>query len=435
MRRMLPNYVAQMGGPPVRVLFVAPYTPSRIRIRLYGFIRHLARHHEVKVIALDGGKHARTDADDLEELRRMGVDVSVVHEPRLAPYLRTAHSRFTPAGHRLPLQVAFAASPRAQSAIADELRARPYDVLHVEHVRGLGALPADLATPIVWDAVDCVSLLFAEAARVAATPMTRLVGGLEAQLLRDFERQQLTRFRQILVTSERDRQALLDLARRPGSTGDGEEAQIANITVLCHGIEQPRAPVDDSARQADTLIFSGKMDYHANVAAAVTLVERILPIIWQVNPRVRLIIAGNNPPSTVQRLAHDARVTVTGYVPNLRAVISTAQIAVCPLPYAVGIQNKALEAMVVGTPVIVSSSAASGLQTVAGRDLIVADTPEAFAAETLRLLADPVARHRLAEAGARYVATCHDWDAVIAQLTAVYAHARCATVTQAETVT
>jgi glycosyltransferase involved in cell wall biosynthesis len=408
----------------MRVLFVAPYAPSRLRIRSYGFARHLARAHDVHVLALSAGELTQGALRDVGELRRRGVSVTIIHEPRYLPYLRTLKSVLLARG-AAPLQVAYTASAALRAAIVSELRARRYDVAHVEHVRGLGSLPDAITTPVVWDAVDCVSLLYAESLRHAATPMLRTVGRLEARRLRDFERRQLGHFAQILVTSERDRQALLELDATRGEEFAGEDGgpERAEVTVLPHGVDIPRPAAAEDLRQPDTLIFSGRMDYHANIAGALTLIQRIMPLVWSRRPQTQVIIAGSNPPHAVRQLARDARVTVTGYVRDLSALVSAATVAVSPLPYAVGIQNKVLEAMAAGTPVVASVAAAGGLRATPGRDLLVADTPDKFAEAALHLLDDPATWSSVAEHGAAYVADYHNWETITEQLTTVYERA------------
>ena len=409
----------------MRVLFVAPYAPSRLRIRSHGFIRHLASQHDVRVLALGMGGLSAAALQDVDELRRQGVAVTIIQETRSRPVLRALRSALIPGAVPMPLQVAYTASAALRAAITWELRARCYDVVHVEHVRGLGSLPGDIPTPVVWDAVDCVSLLYQESMRYAATPMLRTVGRIEARRLRTFERQQIFRFSQALVTSARDREALLALAGSAEDDDDDVPRAAAEITVLPHGVVAGRLPQRDWAeRQPETLIFSGKMDYHANVAGALRLVRRIMPLIWRNRPRARLIIAGSNPTRAVRQLARDPRITVTGYVRDLDALVSSATVAVSPLPYAVGIQNKVLEAMACGTPVVASGSAAGGLSAASGRDLLVADTPEEFADATLRLLDDSATWGSVARHGARYVAERHNWESITERLTRVYERAR-----------
>jgi len=316
-------------------------------------------------------------------------------------------------GRPIPLQVAYDAAPALRAAISEQLATRRFDLLHVEFIRALGALPETLPLPVIWDAVDCISQLYEQGAQVGATPLLRLLGSREAHRTRAFERVQLQRFPQILVTSSRDRQALLALAT-------ADEQRLADITVLPHGVDQEYFSVYNGPRAAETLVFTGKMSFHANVAGALTLVHQILPRIWQQRPGVRVLIAGSNPPPVVRRLARDPRIQVTGSVPDLRPYLRQAQVAVSPLPYAVGIQNKILEAMASGTPVVASPGAGAGLEAVPGRDLLLAADPAAFAEAVLRVLEDRALWDTLAEHGLAYIARHHNWPRIVAQLTAVY---------------
>lgn len=393
----------------MRVLFVTPYPVSRIRIRSYGFVSQLARQHELRVLALCAGEK---DQADMQDLRRQGIAITGIQEKRTRKILRCLGAL----GRSTPLQVAYDAAPALRAAISEQLAASRFDLVHVEFIRALGALPATLPLPVVWDAVDCISQLYEQGAQAGATPLLRLLGSREAQRARAFERVQLQRFRQILVTSTRDRQALLALATSDGQT-------LAEISVLPHGVDQEYFSVHTGPRAAETLVFSGKMSFHANVAGALTLVQQILPRIWQQRPAVRLLIAGSNPPQVVRHLARDPRIQVTGSVPDLRPYLRQAQVAVSPLPYAVGIQNKILEAMASGTPVVASPSAGAGLEAVPGRDLLLAADPAAFAEAVLRVLEDRALWSTLAEHGLAYIARHHNWQDIISQLTAVYERA------------
>src|SRR5260370_42556789 len=117
--------------------------------------------------------------------------------------------------------------------------------------------------------------------------------------------------------------------------------------------------------------------------------------------------------------ARDPRIELTGHVSDLRPHIAQAQVALAPMPYAVGIKNKVLEAMALGTPVVATPCFATGLHAVAERDLLVADTPETFAQAVLRLLADQTLWHRLAQSGLNYIATSHNWDSISQKLSAI----------------
>ena len=108
---------------------------------------------------------------------------------------------------------------------------------------------------------------------------------------------------------------------------------------------------------------------------------------------------------------------------DMRPYLAKATVAACPITYGVGIQNKVLEAMAMGTPVITSPRAQMALGVVSGIHLLIADRPDAFADQVLRLLSDAALRARLSDAGRRYVTGNHHWPTIAARLARVYAEA------------
>lgn len=389
----------------MRILFVAPYPPSPVRTRLYGFITHLAPYHKIDVLSL-----AQKDQSwiDIRELQKMGINITIIQNSRLNACWRTIAA--LPSTR--PLQVAFAGVPLLHQAVQERLATGNYDLLHIESIRVLGAIPYQLPVPAIWDAVDALSTLYSDAHKANATWLMRLLGSFEAQRLLTYEQLQIQRFRSILVAAERDRQYLTQLSARTSSP--------AKIFALPHGIDRAYFRSYSGQRQNETLIFSGRMSFHANIASVRWLVKEIMPLLWRNHPDLRLVIAGSHPPASIQRLAHDRRIVVTGYLPDLRLAISQASISLCPLLYAAGVQNKILEAMALGTPVVATSCAAAGLQAVAGRDLLVADNATDFAHAVLRLLSDQPLWQQLTQNALAYIATYYTWERAISQLTMIY---------------
>jgi polysaccharide biosynthesis protein PslH len=176
------------------------------------------------------------------------------------------------------------------------------------------------------------------------------------------------------------------------------------------------------------LVFVGRMGYHANFAAARSLISELLPRLWQRRPEVRLLIVGDAPSPALRTLAEQAgpRVEVTGYVPDLRPYLARATLAVSPLPYAVGIQNKVLEAMAMATPVVATPAACGGLSTIAGEHLLIAANGDAMTAAVERVLDDPALARRLGAAGRQYATARHDWRAAAMNLASSYREAMAA---------
>jgi glycosyltransferase involved in cell wall biosynthesis len=221
---------------------------------------------------------------------------------------------------------------------------------------------------------------------------------------------------QVLVTSPIDRQALLDLA--------GGEAQSAPVTVLPNGVDASYFTPDTAVRRDPaTVVFSGKMSYHANVTMALHLAQHIMPYVWARRPEVKLLVVGKDPPREIVSLQEAGKIEVTGTVSDLRPYLHQATVAAVPLVYGAGSQFKVLEAMACATPVVATPQAIAPLSVQAGREVLVAQEPAEFAQQVLAVLDDPQQQQRLGQAGRRYVETHHAWSRVAEQLSDVYGRA------------
>jgi sugar transferase (PEP-CTERM/EpsH1 system associated) len=159
----------------------------------------------------------------------------------------------------------------------------------------------------------------------------------------------------------------------------------------------------------DTLCFVGRMDYYPNQECMFDFCANVLPRIRARRPQVKLTIVGADPSPAVRRLGELPGVTVTGSVPDVRPYLQRAALMVAPLNIARGTQNKILEAMAAGVPVVTSGVAAGGVDALPREHFLVAGTPEEHAAAVLRVLEDRNERLRLAVAGRARMLSHHDW--------------------------
>jgi sugar transferase (PEP-CTERM/EpsH1 system associated) len=399
----------------MQILFVTPYPPSRIRVRSYGFLAQLHREHTVTVVTLCASEQERADAEDL---RRQGYEVVMVPEMKGRAVLRSGLALFS----SYPLQVAYARSQRLVRAVQELGGGRHFDVMHVEHLRGIASMaPLARLCPIVWDAVDCISLLLKQAMVAGPNRTVRAVARLEHRRTQVYEATWLGALRQVIVTSERDRQAMVELLRM--HVGDPASSAGASIAVLPNGVDLEYFRPVYQERWRFNLVFSGKMSYHANVATALYLYQQIMPLIWQRRPEATLTVVGSRPPGAIRRLASDSRVKVTGSVDDIRPYVGRAEVMLSPMVYGVGIQNKVLEAMALGTPVVLAPPAAAALTARPGLELLVAESPRDFADAALRLMEDTELRALLSQNGRSYVERHHDWRAAAGHLVTLYQQA------------
>ncbi|WP_370336540.1 TIGR03087 family PEP-CTERM/XrtA system glycosyltransferase [Parvularcula marina] len=166
------------------------------------------------------------------------------------------------------------------------------------------------------------------------------------------------------------------------------------------------------------IVFTGAMDYRPNADAVIWFVREVWPQLKHQHPTLTFGIIGRDPTGPVRKLGMEHGVTVTGRVDDIRPFIADAQLAVAPLRIARGVQNKVLEAMAMGVPVIASSGALTGISVRPGEHLLEANSAEETAAKVLELLGDPELRRRLGEAGRSLMQDEYKWEAVLGRIAA-----------------
>jgi sugar transferase (PEP-CTERM/EpsH1 system associated) len=396
----------------MRILFLAPYPPSLIRVRPFNWIKHLAAQgHEITLLALVGSAQ---EAADLNAVARYCHRAEGIPFPRWRPVWNLLLALPQPS---LPLQAAYTSSPAMMRRVRQTLRRNAFDIVHIEHLRSTTFARAINGVPTVWDSVDCISLLFERTLRGGPTLGSRLMARADLARTRRYESRQVGQYAVTLVTSPEDRAALQNLAQQRGHHTAND------IVVLPNGVDLAYFAPQELPRQPDRVIFTGKMSYHANVAAAVHLGQEIMPRIWQVRPDVRLQIVGKDPVPAVRALADDKRIMVTGYVPDMRPFLASAAVATTPIRYGVGIQNKVLEAMAMRTPVVTAPQARTALLAREEEHFLIGESADDFAIQVIRLLNDRELAAQIGAAGRQYVEEHHDWNHLAARLEQVYQQA------------
>ena len=395
----------------MRIAYIVPYVPNLIRTRPYNLINQLASlGHEVTVFTLGSGQK---DLIDVQALKGRGRDVHYYDQPVWRSLLNSAAA----VPSRKPLQAVYSWQRDMALQIAERASQNQFDIVHVEHLRGSrygGFLKSRFPSPpVVWDSVDCISHLFQQAANHSRSFFGKFMTRFELTRTRRTEGELACRFDHVLVTSPSDRNALLGLVPLGKSPSE--------ISVVPNGVDlEYFHPHTEFQREAETIVFSGKMSYHANISMAKYLVDEIMPRIWKHRPAARLYIVGKDPTPAIRKLSQNPLITVTGTVDDIRPFLWRATVSVVPLLYGAGIQNKILEAMATGTPVVTTCQALSALQAQPGKDLLAYDDPDGFSEAVLQLIADRSLRHRIGDAAVTYVRTYHNWTSIASQLVNIY---------------
>jgi glycosyltransferase involved in cell wall biosynthesis len=368
--------------------------------------------HEIEVFTLGSN---RQDLNDAQALKALLSDVRYHVQPVWRSLLNSAIA----VPSLQPLQAVYSWNRGMAKELAERVSRKEFDIVHVEHLRGsrYGVFIKSKypAVPVVWDSVDCISHLFEQATGQSSSFFGKVVTRFELMRTKKAESKLICAFNHVLVTSTADKNALLKLLP--------DEKKSSPISVLPNGVDlEYFHPNSDINREKATVVFSGKMSYHANISMVKYLVSEIMPRVWIARPETRLLLVGKDPPLDIKRLEKNSLITVTGTVEDIRPFLWGATVSVVPLLYGAGIQNKILEAMATGTPVITTSRTLSALQVQPGKDLLLANDADEFAKTILKLISDRNLMHKIGDSGLSYVRNNHDWVSIASQMTNIYQH-------------
>ena len=388
-----------------------PYPPDKgEKIRAWHMLEALARSHDIHL-----GCFIDDPADwaHLAHMRTVCKDVACF-AIRPGPRRLRALARLSPGR---PLSLDYFDDRRLRGWVAQKLgagidRVFVYCSAMAPYVMEAGVMEAGgPALRRVLDMVDVDSAKWRDYAAKARGP-ARLVWSREARTLQAFERRAALAFDRTLFVSQAEADCFADLAPecrdRVGFLDNGVDLQYFSPDL--------RWPTPFAAGPRH-LVFTGTMDYRPNVDAVGWFVQAVMPLLRAEGWPVELSIVGANPAAAVRKLA-GPDVHVTGRVADVRPFLANAALAIAPLRIARGIQNKVLEAMAMGRPVVASPPAFDGVRATPGRDLLVADGAAATAARIGEVLRGE--HPGLGQAARRAMELGHAWDVTLAGLPALF---------------
>jgi polysaccharide biosynthesis protein PslH len=358
-----------------------PYPPNRgDRIRCYHILDYLSQNHEVILVYPVFDRQHFSCQEHLRRRCKAVVPIkyhSVVSRLSCLLALFSTHS----------LSVAFYYS----HALKNIIHTLSSDVVLVD-CSTMAPYALNMSCPKILDFVDVDSQKWRYCASMARFPHS-LIYRTEAKRLSRYEKFLSQHYNYCLVTSHFEKSLLND---------------ISHIAVLPNGVDQKYFSTENIPT-GNSIIFTGVMNYFPNSDAVMHFHQHIFPLIKRNVPSAQFIIAGMHPTPQICRLA-DAHTTVTGFVPDIRDYLSKAAVCVVPLRIAMGVQNKILEAMAMGVPVVATSAANRGINATPGQEILLADDPEHFAAAATKLLNDRRLRETITKNAKQFIDRNFRWE-------------------------
>lgn len=374
----------------MKILVVLPRFPYPLekgdKLRAYNQIKELSKNNEIYLFCVS---HVKVLPEHIDAVKPFCKDIRVVKSPKIVNYKNVLRNYL----HTKSLQLGYWDSHKARKAYKAYEKAVNPDVIYSQMVRTM-PLVSRSRKPKVMDFQDAMSMN-CERRMDMSKGIWHYILHFEFKMLRSTEYNSFKIFDALTIISEADSDAIPH--KRNG-----------DIHIISNGVDFDYFKPLQRDKQFD-LVFCGNMNYEPNVHASQFLVQEVMPLVWKELPQTKVLISGANPKHSVSNLTEE-RVTVSGFVDDIRESYASARIFVAPMRTGSGLQNKLLEAMAMQMPCVTTSIANDSLKAENGKEVLVGDDAQSFAAHIVDLLRNESKRDTLAAQGFRYVHEHFSWE-------------------------
>ena len=394
-----------------RVLFLAHLLPYPLdggaKIKSYYTLRKLAEKYEVTLLAFVRSEDEKKHMIPLRDLCAGGIETVIIHRSKVKNVVDAA--RMLPS--RKPFIVGRDHVGAMTKAVRTRLGGRRYDAIHIDHLQmAQYVLPRRTPAKLILDHHNVESQIIERMADTTPSKAMRWYADREWPKLQRYELEVCQAVDRVLTVSIEDKHLLQKL-----------EPALKNITVVPIGVDGKHYQPVPRYEDPKTLLSIGTMYWPPNVEAILWFYNSVYPQIKSQVSDVKLNIVGAEPDDKILRLAkEDKSVKVPGYVADDRTVASDCAAFIVPLRSGSGMRVKILNAMAMALPVVSTTVGAEGIAATHKKDILVADTSDAFAQECVKLLRDPAYAAGIAAAGRKLVEEYYSWEAVGTELLNIY---------------
>ena len=387
----------------MKILFVTPrlpYPPDRgDRVRVYNFARVLSKKHSLFLLSFI---QSREELKNVEELETIFDETTTI---LLKPW-KSNLNMLTHFFSRLPHQVFYYNSDVMRRKVRQVIEEEKIDVVYTFHLR-MAPHTIDLKDIYkILDLTDSVSLFLRRMLPFSRIYLKPLLYS-EWLKVRRYEPMITERFDECWLISKTDKRAI-------------EEASCpSNLVIVPNGIDLDYFKRDGLELDSQYLLFVGYMGAES-VDSVFYFYNKIFPLIKKEVPSAQFYIVGASPPRKVTKLAQDKDVIVTGFVKDLRSYYQKAAVMVAPMRFVAGVQNKILEAMAMGVPVVTSRFGNEGIDAQPEKEIFVENNPESFARSVIELLKNEDLRRKIGANARKFVERNFTWRKVFDRMDKIW---------------
>lgn len=361
---------------------------------------------------IDGGdnltfvalKTKKTDPKGIEYLQCLGIDAHLVEDVIDKPKFL-----YRAVFHRKPLTVTKYYSDSLVRKLLSLVQKSSFDIIHFEMLHAgqyLDDLPEGIPTLLSLQNID--SMVWSRLGEYSRSRIQKIGYRYQARVFSRYEKEICPKFSTVTCVSEIDENIL------------SKACPQASIDLVPNGVDIELYKPKYEQEKKETLVFTGSMDWLPNEDAAVYFTQHLFPLIKQNIKGLKFQIVGSNPTERVLELGKQQDVIVTGRVEDIKPYIAQATVYVAPLRIGGGTRLKILEALAMGKAVVSTSVGAEGLSLSDGKNIFIADEPEAFAEIVTRLIKYHNLRRQIGITGRKFVEEKYSWNRVGKKLKKVY---------------
>lgn len=392
----------------MKILYVChrfPFPPKRGgKIRPFNMIRHLTQSgHEVTVCSLARSADEAVEAQGIAQ-HCASFEMGHVKEPVQMARMIVRLPVVTPSS------MGYFYSAELNQRIQKLLKNQHWDLIFV-HCSSVAQYVEDVTDiPKILDFGDMDSQKWIEYANYKPFPLS-LGYRFEGAKMLAAEKRLTRHFDLCTATTRAEWETLISYGQK------------VDTDWFPNGVDADFFCPTADAYDAQTISFIGRMDYYPNQECMSRFCAETWPLLKLRKPNLKLLIVGADPSPEMIKLGQLSGVTVTGSVPDVRPYIRGSALMVAPLNIARGTQNKILEAMAMGVPVVTSAIAAGGVDAESVTHFLVAQSPQDYAQAVLSIIDNPEERDRLAVSGRARMLSHHAWPKSMQRLDTIIGRA------------
>jgi glycosyltransferase involved in cell wall biosynthesis len=386
----------------MNILILSPFFPFPLdqggRIRVFNIIKHLSRDHKVTLACLCG--EAVVDYGPLKEY--CGEIIAVERRPALV------HDLLYFLFSREPFNYVSYSSPVLRKELQRLCKRKTFDLIQIEFSTMWQYADLFKGIPVVLDAHNIESKIIRQVREFYKNPVRKLLYSLEEEKLRRKEERAWRECSLCFTVSDDERIAIAS------HLGQSDKA-----VTISNGVDPARFEFILKKGTDRRLLLLGGMRFQPNLDSALYFLDSILPVLREKLPEVKLDIVGRE----LRRINNHASYQGVEFhedVPDALPYFRKADALVVPLRHGAGTRIKILEAMAAGLPVVTTSKGCEGLEVKHAEHLLIADSPDAFAAAVTRVIKDADLRRTMSRKARTLVEERYSWDGLVGLMAGRY---------------